>query len=341
MGFIQYPSNRPASGDNDNALLRKLLSSALDSGQIDQASFDRLTEILARLDATGADIALIFNLLQGGVPIRDGATTETARVEDGHLSTLSVLLEYEVSHSGEYNGKSAAQFHIMGRRAGFNSTTILQDVGEFLAAATNVFPVLAGTEALEVVSSAAADDPSSTGTHSVRIAYLDTNDDMAFLDVVLDGVTPVSLGAVRMKFVYWMEALTGGTGEVSAGNIDLRVVAGAVVQERITAQTNRSLSCRFIVPRNYEGFVTSWGASSINTDQDVRLRATVNSVDRSLTTRYNFQDMVLLNAGASQSGDVPWLRYPALTKIKASTFPGATGATNRLEVGFTILLVHI
>lgn len=342
--YVAFPSAQPISGTvtvgnqisgfSTEATLATLSSNFSTYSGL---SVPYLSNISTKASSLEGEAILTNIYLAAGLPIKDATTGDKARVSDGHLSTLSVPLQYEVAHEGSYNGHVARQFHVMGRRAGFNSTSILQDVGEFLTG--DIFPVLAGTEPLEVVSSAAADNSAGAGTRTVRIIYLDTSNDMQKLDVVMNGVTPVSLGAVRMKFVYSMEALTGGANEVSSGNIDLRVVAGAVIQERITAQSNRSLSTRFMVPRNYDAYVVGWDASTINADADVRLRATVNDWDRSLTDRYNFQDVLMLNAGAAGTGDLPWLKYPALCKLKISCLPGATAAANRITSGFTVLLV--
>ena len=280
MGFIQYPSNRPASGDNDNALLRKLLSVALSTGQISQETYDRLTSM-------HADLALLLLAAQNGIPLRDGITSDTVYVRDGHASVMSVPFDFEIAHDGQYNGKAAVTYRILGRRTGFNSTSILQDVGEWLATSINAFPVLTGAEALEVVSSNIADDgsPGGTGAQMVRVTYIDTNDDLVTSpDIVLDGTTPVAAGFTA-KAILWMEVTAVGSNTVAVGNVDLRAVSGSVIQERITAGGNKSLSARFRVPRNYTAFVPRWMASAISNPMDCRLRAKVSSSTRTPSKR--------------------------------------------------------
>jgi hypothetical protein len=288
-----------------------------------------------------AQMANILVNINDGVYIRDYVTSQRAAVtDDGHLSVVSSPFSFEVSHSGSYGIRAAQIFRILGRRAGFNSTSVLQDVGEWLATSINTFPELAGTEALEVVSNSVQDDgPAGTGTHSVRIVYLNTGYAMQVLDVVLDGTTPVGLGAVRMRYVYWMEALTGGTSEISDGNIDLRTVAGSVIQERISAGGNKSLSARFMVPDGYEAFMSDWEVSTIGGTQDARLRATVQTDSRALASRYVFQDTFMTAADGGMVKPLPYFKLPARTRIKISTLAGTAAVGNRIQGAFTIVLV--
>jgi hypothetical protein len=164
---------------------------------------------------------------------------------------------------------------------------------------------------------------------------------MTSVNVVLDGTTPVALGAVRMLFVFWMEALTGGTSEVAVGNIDLRIAATGAVQERISAGGNRSLSARFMVPDGYEAFIPEWSVSTIGTSQDVRLRATVSTDTRALCSQYIFQDTFTTASDNSSLQVIPYLKIPARAKIKVSTLAGATGTQNKIHSAFTIYLVAL
>lgn len=274
------------------------------------------------------------------VHIYDPITNDPVTVANGHLSTLNVPHEFEISEDNEYDGKPAKIWRLLGRRAGFNSTTVLQDVGEWLVTSFDSFPTLTGAETMEIVSSSTDDDnsPGGTGTRTVRIVYLDTSYDLQVLDTPLNGTVPVVL-APQMLFVYWMEALTGGASEVSVGNIDLRVSGTGVIHERITAGGNRSLSARFMVPDDYTGYVRSWGCEAITTSQDLRLRATVQTNDSSLGTRYIFQSTMYLGANSNRSDNLPWIKLPARSKIKVSTVPGAAPSINRVGTTLDVLLI--
>jgi hypothetical protein len=274
------------------------------------------------------------------VHIYDSVTNDPVTVVGGHLSTLSVPHEFEISEEGNYDGREAYIWRLLGRRAGFNSTSVLQDVGEWLATSIDSFPVLTGAETLELVSSSTADDnsPGGTGTRTVRIVYLDTSYAIQSVDYPLNGTVPVVV-AESMRFVYWMEALTGGTSEVSEGNIDLRISGGGAIHERITAGGNRSLSARFMVPDGFTGYIRSWAGEAINTTQDMRLRATMSTYDQTLSSRYVFQATMYLGASGERQDPLPWVKIPARCRVKVSTIPGAAAAGNRVGCNFDVLLI--
>lgn len=236
----------------------------------------------------------------------------------------------------------ARTFLVLGRRAGFNSTTVLQDVGEFLGTTTDAFPELTGTEALEVVSSSAQDAPNGLGTWTVKIAYLDRNFAIQTSpDITLNGVTAVPV-PFRATFIYYMEATSGGANTVSVGNILLRIAGGGATQEQITAGGNKSLSCRFMVPANTHAHAPCWSLTAIgNATQDVRLRGTVNTRERTLNTRYIFQDNAFVqNTASSGNLILPWLTFPPLCRIKVSTIASNGAVQNRLDASFTLLLMQ-
>lgn len=237
---------------------------------------------------------------------------------------------------------AARTFLVLGRRAGFNSTTVLQDVGEFLGTTIDAFPELTGAEALELVSSSAQDAPNGVGTWTVKIAYLDTAFQIqSSPDITLNGVTPVPV-PFRATFIYYMEATSGGANAVSAGNILLRIAGGGATHEQISAGGNKSLSCRFMVPAGMHAHMSSWAITAIgNATQDVRLRGTVLTRERTLNSRYIFQDNSFVQNTAS-SGEIviPWLTFPPLCRIKISTLASNGAAQNRLDASFTLLLME-
>lgn len=268
-----------------------------------------------------------------------------ARLGSGMESFTASVSEVELGDpisSAAFYGKvlqrQAFNFHVLGRRAGFNSITVLQDVGEFLGSNFDALPELTGTENLELVSGSANDSAAGTGTRAVQITYLDNSNNMVVSpSIALNGVSAVSV-PFKARFIYSMESTSVGTNTVADGNILLRIPSGAT-QEQITAGGNRSLSSRFMVPAGYTGYINSWQVSSIgNASQDARLRATVRSGDRSLGTAYVFQDNVYVVA-ASLTMAVPWLICPPLCRVKISTLSGATANTNRVDCDFSILIV--
>jgi hypothetical protein len=345
---IQFRTLYPESGDQQHTTLQKMLQQIVASGAAPVIPHDDV-HVLSSVPISVDNFPAIqtvdgtISALQSGpwsVRLQDGLGNPI-RSQDGHLSVVNVPFDFEIAHEGGYLGTLAYNFHIMGRRAGFNSTSVLQDVGEWLAGSINTFPELTGVETFELVSSSAQDKGTpavGTGTHVVRVWYLDTNQDMKSVLYTLNGLTPVPV-AENMLFVYGMEAFSGGSSEVSVGNIDLRVSGGGAIHERISAGGNKSLSARFRIPRNVSGYIPIWMAGSSGTTQDVRLRATVQTLDRTLGSRYLFQDTIFLGSGNHADEPLPYLRYPAGARIKISTLPGLLPAANRIDASFTIMLV--
>lgn len=246
--------------------------------------------------------------------------------------------------SGKWWGKTAIVYRILGRRAGFTSTSVLNDVVEF-ANGTAAIPVLTGVEPLELVSSSAQDAAAGTGVKSVKLTYIDsTNNLVESAAISLTGVTPVALGFTMLQPL-WMESVAPGSGAsvaentVAAGNIRLRIVAGSVECEQITAGGNKSLSARFMVPTGYTAYVSSWESHAINNDQDMRMRAQVDTVTRALMALYHFIDTDYLPSNTGSSSEPPFMKIPALSKIKVSTISAGTAGTVRADTSFTIVLI--
>lgn len=264
---------------------------------------------------------------------------------DGQLVVNTETVFQEISMHGELEGKTAYNFHIMGRRAGFASTTTFNDIKEFDISSNATFPALTGVEALEVVSSSVNDNIAGTGARTVEVMYLDSSNNLTTSSLIsMNGTSPVPAGFTA-NFIISMEVMSLGTSEVSEGNIVLRTVAGSVIQEQITAGGNRSLSSHFMIPVNYTGYLVSWEGTSITTSgaaqqQDVRIRATVDD-EGNLSTVYHFLDnMFLSSGGVSPQRNLPYIKLPALTKIKASTISTSLATTARVDVSYHLFIVH-
>ena len=133
---------------------------------------------------------------------------------------------------------------------------------------------------------------------------------------------------------------TAGSGGVAAGNIRLRINGGTVEVEQISLGGNKSMSAFFQIPAGYTGYIKCLHATAIGTNQDIRIRATVNSLDRTLSTVYHYQDNLFLTSGQQGDSDVPYLKYPALCKIKVSTISAAAPVANRCDVSFQLILIQ-
>lgn len=255
-----------------------------------------------------------------------------------YLPNNSLISEIEISRTGLYNGKTAKQFHILGRRAGFTSTSVFNDIKEYDNSVAAI-PILSNST-LDIISSSVNDTSAGTGVRTVKVTYI--NNSNALVEsaaITLNGTTLVTSVLTGVNFVLWMETNTVGSGGVAAGNIRLRINGGVVEVEQITAGGNKSMSASFMIPTGYTGYIGQIDGTAISTTQDLRIRATVNTFDRTISTAYKFQDNLFLASGQTDRSSYGALKYPALSKIKVSTLSGATPVANRADVSFTVTLI--
>ena len=253
---------------------------------------------------------------------------------------ISTDLIQTIQTTGQYKGKTAFVFNILGRRAGFTSTSVLNDIKEF-ANGTAAIPILTGSEPLEIVSSAAADTAAGAGARNVAVTYIDASNNLVqSAPINLNGTTPVAAGFTAIEPL-WMEVSAVGTaGGVAAGNIILRVVSGAVEIEQVSAGGNRSQSARAMVPTGYTGYALNWNSHAISNDQDLRFRAQLNSFTRAFSATFHFIDTDYLASNTGSLSNTPFLKIPALAKIKVSTLSAGTAGTIRAETSFTLVLIQ-
>lgn len=242
--------------------------------------------------------------------------------------------------TGLYRGKTAKVYNVLGRRAGFTSTSALNDIKEFDNSVA-LSPTLTNAEPLEVVSSNANDTAAGTGARTVKITYIDSNYAIVTSDeITLNGTSNVALAFTAYE-ILWMEVITVGSGGVAAGNIRVRNSSDHTTEyEQVSAGGNRSLSSRFMVPDGYKGYLVSWDGHAVNTaNQDMRLRALVNAHDRSLSTALHFQDLMYIAGDGQSSSSLAFLKCPARCRIRAATISSATPSTNRADVSFIIVII--
>lgn len=258
----------------------------------------------------------------------------------GQQSQYGFMGDYEIASTGQFQGKTAYIFHIMGRRAGFTSTSVLNDVKEFDNSVAEI-PTFTN-DSLDIISSNTADAaPSGNGARKVQVVYLDSGNVIRVSpDISLNGTTVVTKVLKNVNEVLWMEVVEVGSNGVTAGNIRLRLNGTTTEVEQITAGGNKSLSARFTVPSGFTGYINSFDGTAIGSNQDLRLRATVETFDRNLCPVYHFQDNLFIPSGQIATAQFGLLKFPALTKIKVSTISAGTPSTNRADVSFSIILIQ-
>lgn len=244
----------------------------------------------------------------------------------------------EIQSTGKYNGRIAKVYSIVGRRQGFNNTTIPHDLKEFQAADT-FFTQLTGSESLEVVSSSANDSAAGTGIRSVKITYIDTDNNIAQSEpITLNGITPVAV-PFNANEILWMESVTSGALRLAQGNIRLRIVAG-VELEQITQNSSKSKTGKFMVPAGYTGFVAFWDGEAINNDQDMFILVQRDSETYEFSQAYHYidNDFIATNHPSPQK-NLGFAKVPALARIKISTISSGTVSTIRASGSFTIAII--
>jgi hypothetical protein len=258
---------------------------------------------------------------------------------------MSYLRQFEnlvevISLTGFLNGKAAQAFKIMGRRNGFTSVTLVNDVKEFDNAVA-IEPILSAST-LDIISSSANDtNTAGTGVRKVKVVYINNlNALVQSADINLNGVTLVTSVLTNVNAVLWMEATEVGSGLAAAGNIRLRINGGTVEVEQISLGNNKSLSGHFMVPTGYTAYLHNWKAHAINNDQQMRIVATVNSLDRSLSTVYHAQGNSSV-ASNTNSGLIylPFLKLPALTRVKVNTISAGTALTVQADTSYVIVII--
>lgn len=257
---------------------------------------------------------------------------------------MSYLRQFEnlieiVELTGLLYGKTAKSIKVLGNRAGFTSTAVFNDIKEFDNSVANL-PVLAAST-LDIISSSVNDTAAGTGVRQVKVLYIDsTNNLVESAAINLNGTTLVTSVLTGVNEVIWMETFTAGSTGWAEGNIRLRINGGTVEVEQITALNNKSLTARFMVPTGYTGYLNAFKAHAINNDQQTRLTATVNSFDGTVSAVYHAQVncSVATNTNSGQIF-VPFIKIPALARVKVSTISAGTAAAVKCDTSFVIVII--
>jgi hypothetical protein len=272
--------------------------------------------------------------------LTNNATSTLQTAGNDKLSNIENLSIIEtIRRTGFFNGKIGKVFNILGRRNGFTSTTVLNDIREFdNGSAVNT---TLSNSTLEIVSSSPSDALAGTGIQSVKVVYINNSGDMVqSSNINLNGTTPVTSVLTGVNEVLWMEASAVGSGTVAAGNVRLRINGGGTEVEQITVGGNKSMSARFMIPTGYTGYVTATDAAAIGSNQDFRIRATVSTFDNSLTTPFHFLENLFLTSGVYGAKQLPYFVIPSGARIKCSTISSATPVANRADISFTLILIQ-
>lgn len=253
------------------------------------------------------------------------------------LNAIDLTIIQGIRLTGKFNNKPAYVFQILGRRAGFTSTTVFNDVVEF-ANATAEIPVLVGNEALELVSSSANDTSAGSGVRIVTVTYINDEGNIIQSAISTNGTTPVPAGFVADEILF-MQATSVGSGLVAAGDIRLRVVTGPVECEQISTGRNGSRSARFMVPNGYTGYVTHMTEAASGNTMDTYIRGQVDRLTGLYNSIYVELESDFLPTATTKDKEMPLLSLPAGARVKVSVIAGATPSTNIADVDLTLVLL--
>lgn len=245
----------------------------------------------------------------------------------------------EVQLTGYYQGREAKIFHINGRRSSFTSTSSPNDIKQYAPTIARMATVTSA-DALEIVSSNAADSAAGTGVRTLKVTYINSSNDIIESPAItLNGTTPVPAGFTANE-ILWMESDTVGSNNFAVGNIVLRKVVGAEELEMISAVSNKSFTCKFMVPLAYKGYILKWDAGDIQNEQDFRIVGQVNSFDGTLSPLYRNIDVAYIPSNNfSPHFDMLMKPVPALARIKVTTITASVAVGTRADVGFSILII--
>jgi hypothetical protein len=202
-----------------------------------------------------------------------------------------------------------------------------------------VYAFPSAAAATTIVSSDGADDVGGTGALTVEVQGLDASNVLTTETVVMTGAVAVTL-ATEYKRVFRAKVVTAGSGEVNAGNIQIK--HGATVLAQISIGMGQTLMAIYTVPAGFAGYLLGFYAS-MN-------RRTATTCDIFVQVReageaWNTKMVIGLNSAASS-----YLKHDYPVPIPRDGFAAGTDIRMRAEVGandvdisagFTMLLKQV
>lgn len=235
---------------------------------------------------------------------------------------------------GRGNIPGMTSYRVPGRKDSI-SNTVLDDISQIPL--TTVIPDPGGIQ-LRAVSSSGSDTGGGTGVQTLEMVYLNSAGAMLSQTITMAGAVPVNFPEPDVDKVQWISAKAVGSNTVAVGNIQLEDTGGAVIYEYIAAGGNQSLSARFHIPTGKTGYIFGYLPSGITKKIDLRLRGNASRFDRSLTTAFLFQGVVVTNDNSP--GWIPYeipVKMPAMSTVKMSGVSAAAGGDAGVE--FAVLLI--
>jgi hypothetical protein len=142
-----------------------------------------------------------------------------------------------------------------GMLPGFTSWTLMGSASGASAVEQDIIPWAntpyvypATAQRMAAVSSNAGDAATGNGARTIRIFYLDGSYNEQYVDVTLNGTTPVQTTVVNIFRVQDVRVTSVGINNKNIGNISITNTAGTVTYARLDIGTNQTRQAIWTVP---------------------------------------------------------------------------------------------
>lgn len=230
-----------------------------------------------------------------------------------------------------------SRFNGYGERQNIAVVTNGEDVWQDSASSIPI-PNQTTGESLSIVSSSANDISGGTGVRTLHIHYLDVNWTKQEEEITMNGLTPVNLSIVNVKYIQEMHSTTIGSNGVAVGDVIVyKTGSPTVIYKIIKAGGNYSLSSDRMIPANHSYYLFSWHCSSTNNKtMFVRLRSTdhMNSLYPNV---FVFKDTATVQDSVyTRNFEFP-IKIPAKSIIKVTVW--TTQAGGNVAISYEGVLV--
>jgi hypothetical protein len=113
-----------------------------------------------------------------------------------------------------------------------------------------LYPWMTASTALEIISTSANDASAGTGARTVLVSGLDINYVAVTQLVTLNGTTPVALATPLFR-VNSLLIMSAGSGQVNAGQINVRDISGGTIRSIIAVGAGISQQSAYTVPAGF------------------------------------------------------------------------------------------
>jgi len=264
------------------------------------------------------DIKVVDN---NGIPIGLKHVNNKIRVS-------SMPYVYDIAEGNVPNHFSHSSF---GRAFNVNQTEVeLWEVG-----GAYKFP---GTPVrMQVVSSSSNDSPSGSGARQVEIYYLDNNYVEHTEFITLNGTSPVNTVAENILRINDFHVTDAGSSRCSAGNIDIRNLAGTEVYSRISAARNASLQAIWTVPDGYTLYLTAWKCGAFQSQGKISfimLRTTSDHNGNLMSGLFMHKDIVSVYNNHAYVPFAAAIKVPSRADVKLTGYADRSDSVATISGGF-------